>query len=94
MTGKQKFQRGNKRNMAGKAFNFKLGGETSFLGGSSFYLGGAVFQRGRYWGVFSENESVILKVDILVPLNGKKRTLISFCLVKSGFFTIKFDGLS
>ena len=42
--------------MAGKAFNFKLGGETSFLGGSSFCLGGAVFQRGRYWGVSLHRE--------------------------------------
>ena len=33
-----------------KAFNFKLGGETSFLGGSSFYLGGVELQRGHYWG--------------------------------------------
>ena len=40
---------GRQQKHGGKALNFKLGGETSFLGGSSFYLGGAVFQPGRYW---------------------------------------------
>ena len=47
---KQTFQRGNNRIMAGKAFDFNLGGETDLLSGSSFYAGGAMFQRGRYWG--------------------------------------------
>ena len=52
LTGKQKFQRGNNKNKAGKCLNSNLSGETSFLGGSSFKHGGAMFQRGRYWGVF------------------------------------------
>ena len=49
LTGKQRFQRGNNKNMVGKVYNFKLNEGTDFLGGSSFYLSVAMFQLSRYW---------------------------------------------
>ena len=43
LTGKQNFQREINRKMAGKAFNFKLSGKTSFLGGLPSTLAGQCF---------------------------------------------------
>ena len=54
--------------MVGKAFNFKFGGETSFLDGSSFYLGEAVFQRGRYWGVYSRFQLACIFSQYLIVI--------------------------